>query len=87
MKEIVTLRLDVEGLKHQMIHAFSKHSLEIEEQIKKACDNFLNSGELYLAVEREFYKAVNESIKNYFSYGEGSRLVKEIVEKLLSSQK
>jgi hypothetical protein len=87
MREIVTLKLDVEGMKHQMVHAFSQHSLEIEQQIKEVCDRYLASGELFLAVEREFHKAVSEAIRNYFAYGDGARMVKEVVEKTVGARR
>jgi len=82
MKDMVFLRLDVEGMKRHMVHAFMDHSKEIEGEIERACDRFVSSGELKRQIEGALNQAITEAVKSYFDYGPGFTAVRESVEKM-----
>ena len=80
MKSVpVFLELNVESMKHQMVHAFHTHSTEIQESIKIACDKFIKH-DLDRLVQEAFNAHAKKAIDSYFSYGQGHTFIKESVE-------
>ena len=75
----VFLELNVESMKHQMVHAFHTHSTEIQESIKIACDKFIKH-DLDRLVQEAFNKHATKEIDNYFAYGQGHTFIRESVE-------
>lgn len=75
MKETVMLKLEVEGMKRHMIHAFSQKQEEIVAAIQTACDGFLSSGEMEYQIKQAVERTFNFAIDDFFSRGEGRDLI------------
>lgn len=64
----VIVRLDVEGMKHQILHAFSERALEltdlIDVELTKAIENFDFGAEIRKTVYEELPKLVDEAVQS-----------------------
>lgn len=81
------IKLEIDGIRHQVIHAFAQHNSEIEiavnEEFKRQIDAFNFSD----AVTREFRtameSAIRSAIERYFYEGGGRALVAAKVQAVL----
>lgn len=81
MKDFCEIRISVEGMKHQLIHAFANHSEAVQKQIELACDRFLESGQLERQIDDALAKAVQSQLESFFAYGMGRDAIREAVSK------
>ena len=86
---IPIIRLEVEGMKHAVLHAFSDHLLTMDEDIKAAVDKIVTPEYIQRIVENaaaEYMKvAIEEEIRNFYLYGDGRKAVKEACAKLIDN--
>ena len=68
---IVRLRLDVESMRHSVIHALVDHQGEIQKQVEAEITELVTNGyldhQIKEAVRRHFGAAINEAVKNAMS--------------------
>jgi hypothetical protein len=87
----VLLELNVQSMKHAIIHAFHNHALDIEKSIEIACDRYIKGGEMQAQIDVAFKEAIDKEIKGYFQYGKGNQLITETVnkgfEKMMTTKK
>lgn len=81
----VTIQL--EGMKQQIVHAFSSHNEEVEQAIEEQLSVAIKSfpfEETILKMSREVISAsIKEALEHYFKYGEGREVIKRaVVERL-----
>lgn len=86
--DIPIIRVEMEGLKQQMAHAFMGQQLQLDEQFKKALDLALDPDriqeQLNELAAQEIAAALSSTVENYFSFGKGRGVLKERVEEELS---
>lgn len=85
------IRLEVEHMKHSMVHACSvylaKMDAQIQDAVEKACTVENITRIVETAADEAISKAIREEIDSYFRFGDGRRAIKEVVEKQLSQRK
>ena len=75
--------IELEGMKQQIVHAFSSRNQEIEtaieEQLTKAINTFPFE-ETVLKLSREIISAaIKDALEHYFKYGEGREAIQQAV--------
>jgi len=85
---IPIIRLEVEGMRHSISVALSKHTMEMDAMIQDALASYCTPENIAHIIRSETTRALDEVIKqeisNFFYYGAGRRVVVEAVkEKLL----
>ena len=59
----IMLRLTVENMRYQILHAFSSKSVEVEEEISKALDAVIKDFDFAAIVKAEANAAMRDAIK------------------------
>lgn len=86
---IPIIRLELDNLRHSIQLALSNHSLNIDEQVKKAIDQFATEENLAAIIGAEVRKAissaVSEEVQRFFMYtGRGRMVIREAVTEYLN---
>lgn len=80
---IPTVRIELDGMKHAIVRhlgaAGSQLGEAIEEQIQRAIDTYPWEEQVVSIT----HDSITSAITHYFSYGEGSRAIRESVEAAL----
>ena len=88
MYELPKIRIEVENMKYQIIHAFAAHNDEIEkavnEELTKAVQNYPFSEKISQVVNSVIADVITETIKDYFVYGEGRKEISDGIQQLMS---
>lgn len=84
---IPLIRLELSGMKYQVVHALMIHNREMEDAVESAVDAALNSFDFPAIVNQEVNKVVTEvvhqTIVEFFSFGEGRKILTEGVNEAL----
>lgn len=87
MYDLPRIRIELDGMKYQIIHAFQSHNQEIEDAVERnlqsAIDNFPFEGTIQELSREIIAGAIKEALECYFKYGEGREVIKKaVVERL-----
>lgn len=81
--ELPTIRLEVERMKYQVIHALSLHNDEIEQAVETELSRAIKNYPFAQQVESIAYvvitDAIRQSMTQYFQSGEGFEVINEVV--------
>jgi hypothetical protein len=85
------IRLEIEGMKHEISHYMSEHVLQLDQDIRNAIEKFCTMENIQLTITAEVLKqldiAISEEVRNFFTYhAEGRAKVREAVEKYLGKE-
>jgi hypothetical protein len=79
------IRLTVEGMRHEILHALSKYNDGFDEYLdretKRAVETF-NFGDVIAA---ETQAAIRSEVKAFFSYGAGRKMIREAFQKAMAT--
>ncbi len=82
------LRLELQGVKHQILHNFSNFQLKCAKKIQKEIDNVIKTFDFKEIVNHEIQTVlsavVKEVIKEYFEFGYGRKFIKKCMDKSIS---
>lgn len=77
-------------MRQSMLHAFSQQQLHMDEMfnkaIEEACDPVRIQRLISKQAEECLHNCIQSEIKDFFSYGEGRKIVKAQVLKMLSKE-
>ena len=69
--DLVTVRIDVEGMRHSIVHAFDAHSQElsakVQEQVDLAIKHFDFNQAVAEVVDQELHHVIKSSVQSAFS--------------------
>ena len=82
------VRLELENMRYQVVHAFSQHNKEIEQAVDAEVIRQIKGFNFEVAVHREFKIAMDGAIKSalsdFFGFGRpGEAIIKTAVNKVL----
>jgi hypothetical protein len=88
MYDMPKVRIDVEAMRYQIIHAFSQHNDEIEKALDQELVAQLKAFDFKAAVRQEIGQvlqgAISTAIRNFFSYGNpGEKVISEVINSVL----
>lgn len=82
------VRLSLEGMKHSIETAISQHLTSMDADIQRAIDEICTPQYVAKAIQEEAEKVIAQTIKdqiaNYYKYGDGAKVIKEVVNESLS---
>lgn len=88
MLELPRIKIEVENMKYQIIHAFASHNDEIEKavdrELTKAIANYPFSKQVSQLANDIIARAIKAALEEFFLYGEGRKEISEGIEKLMS---
>lgn len=84
MDELYILKLELSGIKNSVMHAMIQRREELESMVQKEMDTILTPEYLSTIIAKEtkicVSLAIKNSIKNYFSFGDGHDQIQKMVE-------
>lgn len=87
MQEMPRIRVEVEGLGERISSMLMLHAEEISAQVKQGVNNALDRIDIVEVAEgharQAVVKAIEEGVRNYFAYGEGSRTLKAVLAEMM----
>lgn len=85
------IRLELEGMRHSMLMAFSEHQGVLEDEVRSAVEKYCTPENLSLVIQAEAKRcldaAVKRAIDDYFCWGEGKESVKAAVLEMINNGK
>lgn len=89
VRDVATIRLEIEGMRYAIIHAFETHAKDVTEALDTEMKKQIAEFDFALAVRRELSDAMNravtDSIRSFFSYGKGSQMVADAVAEAMNN--
>lgn len=83
MNSIPVVRLEVEYMKHSILHAFADYQVQVDEQVKRAVDAACTPDNLQrilnAEVKQEIERAIKSEVEHFFRYGSGKDAVRAAV--------
>ena len=64
MDELIRVKLDVDGIRHSIVHAFTARQLEIAEALNEEIDRVIESYDFRAHVRSVAENVLNESVKH-----------------------
>ena len=90
MKPLPTIRLEVEGIRHAIIHAFAESQFDMTDFVAAEVTAFCTPERVAQIVQskaREVVDAViREEIDRFFRYGDGRTVIREAVNRLMEKE-
>ena len=84
---IPMIRLELEGMKQSIIHAFNNLQIQQDAAVRAAVENFCKPEHLNqlinAAVNDVLTHAIKDEVNNFYRYGAGRDFIKELVKKRL----
>lgn len=88
MSGIPIIRLELEGMKLAILHAFSEYQAGTDQAVKEAMEKYCSPENLARivdqCVERELRAAIEKEIASFFQYGAGRQFLAAAVKQKLS---
>ena len=88
MFELPRIKIEVENMKYQIIHAFASHNDEIgkavDQELTRVIANYPFSEEVSQLANDVIARAIKATLEEYFLYGEGRKEISEGINKLMS---
>lgn len=88
MNNIPVIRVQLEGLRHSVQHAFSEEMLQYDEYVQKALEEALEPNKIAREITRlaelEVQHALKKAVEDYFKFGDGWVFIKEEASEMLN---
>lgn len=85
--ELPMIRVELESMRRQMVHAFAAEQLELDEMFQAALEKALDPEAIQKRLERDakmwVESAVGDAVKEYFCFGNGKRAIREECDRML----
>jgi len=85
MEQLPRIRLELENMSYQIVHALMTHDQEISDYVNKALGQMIEEFDYHSVVQEIVDKAIRQSIEHYFSYdGKGREVIENAVNDALN---
>jgi len=81
MEQLPLIKLEIEGMKHQIIHHFMSYQTELSDYVKTAIEDTINNFDYVSAVKQAAGEIIEGTINNYFKYGDGRKMIEDSLQK------
>lgn len=79
MTPFPAIRVTLEGMRHEMLHAFGAHQREVEqvlsEETKKLIEGFDFAAAVRSTMEPILKEAIRDALERHFKYGAGREVI------------
>ena len=82
---LVTVKLEVEGMKHAIQAAISQRQIAVAEDVQNEIEKAVSEFDFVEEIRKGTRIAIAHSINKYFTYGEGSKIIDQIIEDTMNS--
>jgi hypothetical protein len=83
MNGIPVIKIELEHMKHSILHAFSQHVADTDSMVKSAVEKFCTPENLQRIldnqVEAVLKAAIQEEVGTFFRYGDGRAFLRKAV--------
>jgi hypothetical protein len=82
------IKLEVERMRQTMLMHLSEHAAKVDADLRAAVDKFLAEGHVTRIINEtaaaQLTRTIEEETRKFFSYGEGGRIIREVVNDALT---
>lgn len=83
MNGVPLIRLEVEYMKHSIVHALSEYQVQMDQQLKVAVEKACSPENLQRVLDQEVRNTLDLAIKNeldhFFRFGDGKDVLRDAV--------
>ena len=87
MYDIPKIRLDIDGMRYSVVHAFAQHNREIEEYLDAEVKRFIESYDYRAAVAKVMSsvleQTITDTLRRHFEFGPGRKAIEDAVQSSL----
>lgn len=87
--EFPMIRLELQGMKQTILHAFRGYQLNIDKTVKESLDRVCSDGGIERLIDEQVReqveKAVKSKIKEFFGWGDGSKAIEAALNDMLNN--
>jgi len=83
MNEMPIIRLEVEQIKHQILHHFGQYQKEVSVAVEKQIEKVIGEFDFYAEIKPIVEKCLRDNLNGYFSYGEGNTMINNSLQEAL----
>ena len=80
---IPIIQLRVDGMKHEVYTALTNYQAEMDKYVQEAIDKVCSPQNIRSVIEKTVYDemntAIQEAAKTFYKYGEGNKIVSQLV--------
>jgi hypothetical protein len=77
------LRLELEGMKQEMMLALGRYQTQINDAVEEQLENVVQNFDYEKVVKAAASQAITEAIQTYFKYGHGTEIIADTVREAL----
>lgn len=89
MFELPRIRIEIENMKYQIVHAFASHNDEIEravdQELTRVIANYPFGEQVAQIASQVLTQAIKHEIEEFLLYGAGRRVLSDAVDNLITS--
>ncbi len=87
MTNLPTIRLEIEGMRHAILHAISAYNADVEKYLADETKKFVEGYDFQAAVQRTlgpvFDDAIRKALERHFAYGPGRDAIEQAVAEMM----
>jgi len=81
MEQLPLIKLEIEQMKYQIYHHFVAHQEQLTKHVKETLEKVIDNFDYESAVKQAAGEIIEESIKHYFKYGDGRKMIENSLQK------
>ena len=89
MSDFPKIRIELEGMKYQIVHAFESHNSDIEklveQELEKVIANFPYEETVSKLANEILRRAIDETLREFMIWGKGKKVLREIIDAKLTT--
>lgn len=91
MNGMPVIRLEIEGMKHTIMHAMTQHLAQMDADIQAVVENLCTPARILEVItttaQKEIDQVVKAEVERFYRYGKGQEAVKQAVARALERNK
>jgi len=84
MEQLPLIRLEIEEMKHAILHHFNLYQKDVSDTVKKEIEKSIKEFDFVNAVKKATEEILQSEIEAYFKYGEGFKMIQESIKETLN---
>jgi KaiC/GvpD/RAD55 family RecA-like ATPase len=89
MFELPRIKIEIENMRYQIVHAFASHNDEIEravdQELTRVIANYPFGAEVASIASQVLTQAIKHEIEEFLLYGQGRKALSDVVDNLITS--
>ena len=84
MDEYPLIKLEIESMKHAILHHFNSYQQDLSNCVKKEIESAIKNFDFASEVRKAVHQVISGTIDQYFKWGDGSKLISSAMNEALN---